>query len=470
MARKGSNRKDVAVLVGDRGVRRFLDSFFADRASYRPSFFSKPDSFLKHIKRTPPDAVVADEPHLSAVADRITRFPVVAMIRGDIEAGIDSAINNNVKCYLYEPYFGQDLEHKLQSIILDQDHMKKMENDLRELETVVDVTRIISTTLDPKEMLFRIVRKVADLMPVTRCSIVRVDWLRRSAFVVASFEDPRISGLKLSLRKYPEIVEALTSKKPVIIADTTNDPIMKKVLKIIEPLGIKSILVIPIFFKDRVIGTLFLRTTRARHKFTPPEVKLLNAIANASSNALHNAFLFEQVEDEKTRLEKIAITDYLTGIYNVRYFYHRIIEEFSRSQRYGSPLGCIMLDIDHFKRINDVYGHKAGDEVLREFAQLLKKHTRQSDVLARYGGEEFIILLPQTPLEGAVAEAERIRLYVSQHRFKSLKKKEGITVSAGVAILPDPRITAHETLISFADNALYAAKQQGRDRVVVYGQ
>jgi diguanylate cyclase (GGDEF)-like protein len=305
---------------------------------------------------------------------------------------------------------------------------------------------------------------------VTRCSIVRVDWLRKSAFVVASHEDRGISGIRLSLNKYPEITEALRSKKPVVINDVTRDPLMRTVRDIIAPLGIRSILVVPILLRDKMIGTLFLRTSRAEHAFSEREVRLLKALADASANVLNNAYLFEQVEDEKSRLEKLAITDYLTGIYNIRYFYHRAIEEFSRCIRYSLPISCLMVDIDHFKKINDKYGHQTGDLVLKEFAQTLKRRSRKSDVLARYGGEEFIFLLPQTEREGAIAEGERIRQFVKEHKFRSLRSGKGVTVSVGVSAYPHPKIRTHEDLISLADDALFNAKNSGRDRVAVYGE
>jgi len=174
------------------------------------------------------------------------------------------------------------------------------------------------------------------------------------------------------------------------------------------------------------------------------------------------------MEDEKARLEKLAITDFLTGIYNIRYFYHRIIEEFNRSERYILPLSCLMLDIDHFKNINDAYGHKIGDIVLQEFSKLLKRFIRKVDVLARYGGEEFIILLPQTSMNGSLAEAERIRTSIKKHKFKSLKNKEGITVSIGISCSPHPEVQTHDDLISLADNALFEAKNRGRDKVIIY--
>jgi two-component system cell cycle response regulator len=127
-----------------------------------------------------------------------------------------------------------------------------------------------------------------------------------------------------------------------------------------------------------------------------------------------------------------------------------------------------MLDIDRFKDVNDIYGHKVGDQVLREFATSLKKHSRNSDVLARYGGEEFILLLPETSPEGAAAEAERIRIHVQDQHFKSLGDGRTITVSIGISSYPHPRIKTHDDLISCADTALYAAKNTGRNRVSFY--
>jgi two-component system cell cycle response regulator len=243
---------------------------------------------------------------------------------------------------------------------------------------------------------------------------------------------------------------------------------MKSVRDLIAPLGIRSILVIPIFFREEIIGTMLLRTSRANHAFTKREIQLCVALANASSHALYNAFLYQKLSQEKARLEKLAVTDYLTGIYNIRYFYSRLEEEFSRAERYHLPLSCIMLDIDHFKKINDSYGHRIGDFILREFAQLVKRHSRKSDLVARYGGEEFIMLLPQTSLKGALIEAKRIQRVVKETQFSQLQEGQRITVSFGVACLPDQNIQNADDLIHFADSALYKAKEEGRDLIIAH--
>lgn len=127
-----------------------------------------------------------------------------------------------------------------------------------------------------------------------------------------------------------------------------------------------------------------------------------------------------------------------------------------------------MFDIDYFKEVNDTHGHRVGDIVLREFAQLIKKQTRKSDVLARYGGEEFILLLPQTSKTGAKIKAESLRTAVRDKKFKALRSDEHITVSAGIACSLDKNIKTTDDLINFADHALFEAKKKGRDRVVLY--
>lgn len=462
------HQKEIALLLNDEKVLPFLKKFFKSRKTYHPSYFSDPKFFLHHIRENNPVALIVSATAVKSAGDTVRNYPSIAVVGEDTRRGIREAIKYQVKSYILPPYLDIDLAHKLEAVIQENEMLVRMECRRKELEAVVELTQLISDTLDSKELLFRIVRKIAEIIPVTRCSIIKIDWRNKTAFVVASFEDPMFRGVKLSLRKYPEILEALTSKKHVVVQDVSTDPIMEKVRKLIQHIGIRSILVVPIFYRSKVIGTLFLRTSRAQHTFSEHEISLLNNMAHASANSLYNAFLFEQVEDEKTRLEKLAITDYLTGIYNIRYFYHRIAQEFSRCQRYASAISCLMLDIDHFKKINDIYGHKVGDQVLREFAAALKKHSRKSDVLARYGGEEFILLLPETGPEGVIAEAERIRISIEEHRFKSLKGSRAITVSVGIATYPDPRIKTCDDLIACADTALFTAKNSGRNQVSVY--
>jgi diguanylate cyclase (GGDEF)-like protein len=167
------------------------------------------------------------------------------------------------------------------------------------------------------------------------------------------------------------------------------------------------------------------------------------------------------------RLQRMSITDGLTGIANRRHFIERFRLEFLRSMRNGYPISVLMIDIDHFKKVNDTYGHLVGDEILSATARTLAQQLREIDFLARFGGEEFVIFLPETGCDGAAKVAERIRGAVERSEYKAYDEKLHVTVSVGTATYPQDG-DDKDVLIERADAALYRAKQQGRNRVVAY--
>ncbi len=171
-----------------------------------------------------------------------------------------------------------------------------------------------------------------------------------------------------------------------------------------------------------------------------------------------------QLEDMLTRVESLAIMDPLTGIYNRRRFESIFTSEFKRAMRYQLPLTCMMIDIDHFKLINDAHGHQEGDTVLKEIARIIQTTIREVDTPARWGGEEFVVLSPNTSKEKSLLAAERLRKAVASHEFSRTETKKA-TISIGVAGLPDPSIDSQDKLIHAADLAMYEAKKNGRNRV-----
>lgn len=172
----------------------------------------------------------------------------------------------------------------------------------------------------------------------------------------------------------------------------------------------------------------------------------------------------------QAELEDLSIHDGLTGLYNFREFHRQLAEETERSWRYGHSLSLLMLDIDHFKSVNDSFGHLAGDEVLRALAARVRRECRPADRIARYGGEEFTILLPETGASGAQAMAERIRETLANYAIPlEPGPTVNLTVSIGVAAYPEDSDSA-EKLIGAADQALYAAKRAGRNRVCRFGK
>jgi diguanylate cyclase (GGDEF)-like protein len=174
------------------------------------------------------------------------------------------------------------------------------------------------------------------------------------------------------------------------------------------------------------------------------------------------------VNQERLKLD--GLTDALTGVANRRYCERRLQGEIERWRRRGEPLTCMLVDVDHFKSINDRHGHQTGDAVLKEIAGLLAQELRAADVLARYGGEEFILLLPNATLPQALAIAERVRERVARHSFALRAAPLRVTVSIGVAALGGAPAESDgavgEQLVQAADAALYRAKEGGRNRVV----
>lgn len=165
-----------------------------------------------------------------------------------------------------------------------------------------------------------------------------------------------------------------------------------------------------------------------------------------------------------------ALRDPLTRLYNKRYFGERLLTEWSYSVRHETPLSLVMMDLDHFKLVNDNFGHPAGDYVLRGFAELAADTIRTEDVVCRYGGEEFAVICREFPMPAAEIMADRIRRTVDKHKFIWDGTRIPVTVSLGVAGVPHDSITEQTALVEAADKALYAAKAGGRNRVSVHGK
>ncbi len=190
------------------------------------------------------------------------------------------------------------------------------------------------------------------------------------------------------------------------------------------------------------------------------------ALLRIISNALEKAGLKREMRMAQEKLTEMSVRDELTGMFNRRYFREALEREISGAQRYGHGLALCMIDLDHFKRINDSHGHLCGDRVLQEFGRLLDDSIRQYDVGCRYGGEEFAVILPDTSLDKAMSLCERFRERVKDYAFTYEALTLHITTSVGVAALTAGDVISGKQLVELADKALYQAKSQGRDKVV----
>jgi diguanylate cyclase (GGDEF)-like protein len=255
----------------------------------------------------------------------------------------------------------------------------------------------------------------------------------------------------------PSLV-AIREKRPVTVSDVRTDEAYGGWLATAQDRGFSSFLAIPLIVQDRALGCMNLYMIE-RHEFAPDEIQLVSTFASQAAVSIENARLFEETR-------QLAITDPLTGLANHRQFYDQLAREFRRAQRYQRPLALLMLDLDHFKAFNDRHGHLAGDQALRETADVLRQNARSVDILARYGGEEFAIILPETDLPRAASHGERIRSAVASHVFLSQETglEHQVTVSVGVATLTT-KARKIEELVHDADQALYRAKAAGRNRL-----
>jgi two-component system cell cycle response regulator len=241
------------------------------------------------------------------------------------------------------------------------------------------------------------------------------------------------------------------TRQRVIIPE---DVILDGILVDFRPM---EVLAEPIVYKHVPLGAIILTSTI---RFTDASLSRLDLFRNSLSLALNNALTHD-------RLQKLAALDPLTGIYNRRFGLARLHEEFGRAVRTGLPLGAMMFDIDHFKGVNDTYGHLAGDRVLSWVTKVARTVLREGDVFIRYGGEEFLSVLPGASREDLTKIAERLRRVVEDTFVKDGDQTIRVTVSVGAASYPESGVEGEQELVQRADDGLYTAKESGRNRVVV---
>lgn len=251
----------------------------------------------------------------------------------------------------------------------------------------------------------------------------------------------------------------LAQNEPVLVPDIADYPAFNNPLLIQE--GIRSLIAVPLLSENGPIGILYTDDFKPC-SFSPGVVDTLKLLATQAVLAIQRQRAFEQIKS-------LSIRDPLTGLYNRRYLNEIMITELERSGRSGQPLSVIVIDIDHFKTINDRFGHLIGDRVLRDLAQVLLRFVRAYDTVTRLGGEEFVILMTQTEEEEAAALAERLRVETAGERL--LPDDATVTCSFGVRTFSRDRSGERtpEALLHQADQALYEAKRTGRNRVCVFG-
>lgn len=335
---------------------------------------------------------------------------------------------------------------------------------------LVDILHEVTGELSASEIYRLLARRVARALDVSHCSVVLARAGDSVGVVAAAAEDASIDNVEINLDGYPEISTALESERPVLVEDASAHPLFAETRDLWTKEGrdvdMHSVATIPFSIDRWRSGVLFLRTVSAERALTTDDVEFADVVIRAAVAAIRRAQALETTRADNRRLEALATTDPLTRVLNRRALLDRLTAEVDRARRFNSSLTLLLLDVDHFKQINDTAGHLAGDSVLRQLGALLEDAVRKVDVVARYGGEEFVVILPETVSEGGIIFAERLRERIAAQSFEvGAERAVHLTVSIGIATFPSPRIATTEDFFARADEALYRAKSGGRNQV-----
>ncbi|MDP2976028.1 MAG: diguanylate cyclase, partial [Anaerolineales bacterium] len=332
---------------------------------------------------------------------------------------------------------------------------EEQQHRLRDLALLHEISKNVSASLDLGEVLNRVVQGAVEAVGADAASL-NLLLEAGQARMMASVGLSEQFKARTDVRPGGTTMTVIRTRQPLLIPDVTQCPDLVKPIVLEE--GIKSFIVLPLPGRERVTGAMFVFWHR-EHIFSDDEVRLLMTFANQAALGIENARLFAEVQN-------LALTDPLTGLYNRRGFFELGRLEFARARRFGRPFASIMLDIDHFKRVNDTHGHPIGDLVLQALAIRFQGSVREVDLIGRYGGEEFTFLLPETAIDKASEIAERLRKTIAQTPIPTDAGGLNVTISAGVAMY-DKNTPDLETLIARADQAMYVAKHKGRNRIAI---
>ena len=340
-----------------------------------------------------------------------------------------------------------------------QKEKEDLDKTLQNLSLLYSIGKAMNYISDLKKLLKFILNQAIEITSAEKGSLMlyEMETDQLNIRVMAGLEDEsfqeKVNNNEIKCRSFKPgegiAGRVFVNAKPIFVNNIKKDDVF------VDSAAsyVRSIACIPMIVYNDVIGVINVTNKRHGEEFTDEDVEMLKAIADQAAVAINKAQLWD-----------MAVTDSLTGLYVRRYFMVKFQEELLRAERYNNILSIVMADLDHFKNINDTYGHEAGDRVLKAIGKFLQQNVRDVDVIARYGGEEFVIMIPEAAKDAAYILSERLR---SQFAKLKLEKFPQITISLGIATYPFDG-TQLEDLIKNADAAMYAAKRAGRNKVVKY--
>jgi len=334
---------------------------------------------------------------------------------------------------------------------------RALPDDLVVLNHINQLARGFNSTLELKEIINYAIQALPQMLSAGKCSIFLYEQETEEMVMVAHNHKEAFYGnqdceLRISINEDQMLTRVIREGRSLLIKDIEKELGVKNRSKYAS----KSSMITMLKLRDQFLGVINVNDPIGRECFDDKDFTVLLNINEHLATAISNARLFAHTK-------MLAMTDGLTGLYVHRYFQEVLEKEVIRAERYQQPLTLLMIDIDHFKRVNDTYGHQTGDAVLKGISKILKQHLRRSDYACRYGGEEMALVLTQTSMDGANNTAERIRDKIQKETFVYDEKEIHVTVSIGVSEFAVGM--NRPQLIELADKSLYEAKHSGRNRV-----
>lgn len=344
---------------------------------------------------------------------------------------------------------------RVKAVYENNDYQRKF----KILKSVYEIGKLLTSTLESDRVLQLITEKVGELLNAKNWSLLLVDEAKEELYfgIIVGEGSDKIKKKRLKLSEGIAGWVVL-NKEPILIPDVSKDKRFFPDIDKASGFKTESIICAPLISRGKVLGVIELINKKIGVEFTESDLESLTHLADYIAIALDNAINFEKIQD-------LSIKDDLTCLYNTRFFHEMLEREIKRAVRKKRDLSLIFMDLDHFKDVNDTYGHLYGSALLKEVAEVIRKSVRNIDIPIRYGGDEFVIILPETAKEQAGFVAQRILENIRQHVFL---KEEGLnlrlTASIGYAAYPDDAKDIEE-LIKAADNAMYKIKNTTRNNV-----
>lgn len=459
----------VLILDDDQTFARTLVRLLGENG-YDAATLSNADSLFEYLATRPVDLLILD---LSlpgkdgfAVLDALRKdpahatLPILVLSSAAPEEASVKALGLGASDFVSKPLRLRELLARIRARLRAGRELNQAKAETRAHAALVELLREITSNLSPRELYQVLVRRVASSLRIPRCSILLGRPGAERVTVVAASENPMLTDLSVDLTRYPEIRRALESGEVVLVRDTRADPVFQEM----QDVSTTSALVLPFSLRGERAGVFFLRTGEGDPPLGDADLRFAAQVAQSAVSAIENSLDLEEASRREEAVRQLVETDPLTGLLNRRALGERLHREIERAGRYGTVLTCVMIDVDLDQAAGGRRDHPAGDRILAQFAELLRREQRTVDVLARYGDEVFVVLLPETGSSGARLFAERILRRVDNTAFGDPAAPAPISVSLGLATFPDEHASDEESLLGLAERNLLGAKADGRNR------